>query len=670
MEQSLILNNNQIFLSYSFLIGKNISRKTIESWVQREVVKPVKENKESYINFSEIPKRTKKNLPSKETLIALQKKKETNIHCNAFKKELEEAFYFNYQSHRDRYSTYKLSPEKIQHCSRLHAVWEKLLSLHGGYGWLQSAYKAFDALFPGKYKSYNSFANAVSKAKKSIESVSYDERLVKEKTKLYDEQIYTWLAALISHSRKLRYREIAATISLLCTNKGITNKPTNIFEWVKKHGKELLNSNIDIYSNRYGNNEGKKRMPFAKMVAAKNPLTQVQIDGFTIPVYYQNNNTSWAKLILFAVIDSHSKKIIGYEIAESEDTNTILKGIKDAVSKTGLLPFEIVSDNHSSNKTDEIKYFKEGLEKYGVNWTVTENPQYKSIIERTFKHLNEHHFNKIPGWTGQGVLSKEKNGRPSQEYIDHYQKADTRRTRNEVELWVIKSIKEYNNTPLIKEGKSPSQIFNETAVSKSAVSVSLFDIAKIFDKAKKVKVQRGQITIIRAGEKYEFQLNAELMNEWNNREVLVRYEDLREAIYLYDLKKDLPIGEAKPKESIHSALGDQTEDDKIKLLKHTGRAKGYKSKAQKENIMLANADAVHDLNKILTPKDIIKEFQENSDLKREAEIRGININNVTTGNNRANFIAASLMPKDKTNQSPFYSNKGKVEIIDLNKEFE
>jgi hypothetical protein len=189
----------------------------------------------------------------------------------------------------------------------------------------------------------------------------------------------------------------------------------------------------------------------------------------------------------------------------------------------------------------------------------------KSIIERTFKQLNEHHFKDIPGWTGQGVLSKEKNGRPSQEYIDHYQKADTRRTKDEVELWVVKCINDYNNQPLIKEGKSPAQIFTETKLSQTAVAVNIFDIAKIFDKAVKAKVQRGQITIIRKGEKHEFQLDAELMSKYNNKEVLVRYEDLRESIYLYDLKNDLAIGEIKPKETIHGALGDQTEDDKNKI---------------------------------------------------------------------------------------------------------
>jgi effector-binding domain-containing protein len=386
MEQSLILNNNQILISYSFLISANVSRKTIETWVHRGIVKPIREYGESYINFSEIPKRTKANLPSKETLIALQKQQETSSYNNYFKTELETAFYFNATSHREKYNTYKLTPEKILLCSRLHAVWEKLLSLQGSYGWLQAAYSAFNNLFPDKYKSYNSFANAVSKAKKSIESVSYDERLIKEKPQLYDERIYTWLAALVSHAKKIRYREIASTIAVMCKSNGIENSPTNLLEWVKKHGHRLLQGNVEIYTNRYGSQEGKKQMPFSKMIPAKNPLTQVQIDGFTVPVYYQNKNTSWAKLVLFAVVDSHSKKIIGYQISESEDRDTILKGIKDAVSKTNHLPFEIVSDNHSANKTDELKFFKEGLKNHGVEWTVTENPQQKKASLK--EHLN------------------------------------------------------------------------------------------------------------------------------------------------------------------------------------------------------------------------------------------------------------------------------------------
>lgn len=664
----IILIENSIFLNKTFL-KKFINHNTVNQVFKRKSSACIISQNEKYIKHSALPGRMRQNLPTDKTLLELKKDQEINSYVNALYNEFSKAFFLEATKHRTKYSNYGLPPEKILHCSRLHAVWEKVLSSQGAYGWLQTAHKAFNKLFPNKYKTYNSFANALSKAKKSIESVSYDERLIKSKTKVYDEQIYIWLASLLSHSKKLRYREIATALDLLCNNANIINKPTNFLEWVKKHGKRLQ-ENIEIYSSRYGSQEGKKRLPYTKMIPALNPLTQIQIDGFTVPVYYQNESTTWAKLILFAVVDSHSKKIIGYEIADSEDTNTILKGIKDAVSKTGFLPFEIVSDNHSANKTDELKFFKEELQKYGVNLTISENPQHKSVIERTFKHLNEFHFKQIPGWTGQGVLSKEKNGRPSQEYIDHYQKSDTRRTRGELELWIIKSIEEYNNAPLNKNGKSPNQIFNEVSISKSAVPVTIFDIAKIFDKAKKAKVQRGQINITRAGVKHEFQLDAEIMSKYNDKEVLVRYEDLRESIYLYDLKNDMPICEVKPKESIHGALGDQTEEDKIKLLKHTGRLKGYKSKAQKENAKLAHPDAIHDLNKILQPKDIVKEFRENSDLKKEAALRGINIDHVVTGNNRGNFIAPSLIPADKKNKSPFHSDKGKLEKIDLQKEFE
>ncbi len=87
------------------------------------------------------------------------------------------------------------------------------------------------------------------------------------------------------------------------------------------------------------------------------------MDGWEIPIYgYKLNSKGgkeyFVKWVLFVIMDVHSRKIIGYHIAESENTETILKALEMAVRDTGTLPFEIVADNHAWNKTKEAENLK------------------------------------------------------------------------------------------------------------------------------------------------------------------------------------------------------------------------------------------------------------------------------------------------------------------------
>ena len=92
------------------------------------------------------------------------------------------------------------------------------------------------------------------------------------------------------------------------------------------------------------------------MLNAQNANSQRQIDGWRLPFYMKGFET----LTLFWVIDSYSKRVLGSFIDSSENTETILKGLASAVKETGVLPFEIVSDNHSFNQTKEAQDSKKG----------------------------------------------------------------------------------------------------------------------------------------------------------------------------------------------------------------------------------------------------------------------------------------------------------------------
>jgi transposase InsO family protein len=538
--------------------------------------------------------------------------------------------------------------KKITEFSKLHAAFQELLNTEETYGWLKAAFKAFSKHFHKKFTSYNSFANAITNARQNgIESVVIDKRLFKDEVRIYDPKIYYWLHHCTSSPKKLTCIEIHSHIIEACKEAGIDKVPG--FEWVKKHRARVLKTNNEIYSSRYGQTEAfNKNDPYAKIIHALNANSVWQIDGWVLPFVAEG----YVKFILFVIRDSYSKKIVGYSFGRSENTNLILDALNDAVRNTDYLPYEIVSDNSSFNKTKEAEHLKDQLNQFGVKWTVSQNPRYKSIAERYFRHLGEKHCKQYPGYIGQGIKTRDINGRPAQELLDQYQKAGYWRTPDEIKLIGIAAIDDFNKTINHKIGKSPNQLYSESEMP-HAFKVSLFDRIRIFTKCTKCKVQRGQINITRAGILHEFQLNADLMHKYNGQEVLVRYENLSEGIYLYDLKTDTTIGEVKPKQSIHGALADQTEADKEKLLKNKGRLKGYKTKARKDNEKAVNPEAYEIINRITTPKDVLKQIEQDYNLRNRAEELGIDLNNVETGKPVNEFPLNSLKPKKpKEEKSP------------------
>ncbi|HCW06121.1 MAG TPA: transposase, partial [Cytophagales bacterium] len=434
--------------------------------------------------------------------------------------------------------------------------------------------------------------------------------------------------------------------------------------------------NVEVYTSKYGKQKSFNDIePYAKIIPALHAGSQWQIDGWDLPFYYKGDYkgkiTSHLKLVLFTVRDSHSKKIVGYSIGENEDTQLILDGLQDAVKNTGFLPFEIVSDNHSFNRTNEAKFFKEAIDSIGITWTVDENPRRKAIAERYFRHLGEDHCKKYSGYIGQGIKTKEKSGRPSQEYLDQYTKAGTWLSKEEIKLIGIEVVKNFNETPLTAlNGRSPNKVHDESE-KPHIFKIEFEERLRLFLRKHKSKVTRGQINITRGNNKYEFQLNADQFSKLNGQEVIVRYEDLS-TIYIFD-NKDHCIGSVKQKVGIHGAIADQTEEDIKNLQKNKGRLNGIQAKAKNANEKLReqaeaiSPDAYEVLNPLLVSKNVLNEVRQNFESKQRAAELGIDLELVEVGQKPETRIPKSLQPKEKNKSNPFYDRNHKVSVMDFKK---
>lgn len=615
-------SKKELYVSYSFLLSKNISQNTIDNWIKRglSIVKKIGIN--AYILYDSIPAPTREKLPSKEAIIKELERKRDEDSIDYFYEILYKAKENNFSLYRDVYSKH-FNDERVVEYSKKHAVIEEILTIRYEYKEegtrcpSRDIWKAYCRIYPEDYV-YEYFLNIMKKAEnEGIERILIKQSVpVKRK---FDVRYTKMIIDCLSSKKKYNQPQIFDKICKACEKKG-WEKPS--LSWVKLKIRDyyLFGGARDGVNYEFYN-----RRPYLGVLNAQNANSQWQIDGWRLPFYMKGFET----LTLFWVIDSYSKKVLGSFIDSSENTETILKGLASAVKETGVLPFEIVSDNHSFNQTKEAQDFKERLSKIGVTWTVSMNPRRKSNVERSFRTFGDDFCKNEYGYIGQGIKTRMKNGKPSQEYIDKAVKNPL--TREQIVLIAGRCIEEYNNK-IGSDGKSPNMRYeeavNDESRKKKSFAVSDLDVLSLFIRRSEAIARRGQITIERGGVKYEYVMNAKQYVKYNNKRFGIRYASF-DQIYIYDIDTDKCLDCLQRKKYAHGALADQTEDD-IKLInKHSGRLRGIENAIKKEQEKIykeavsIDPDAAYIMNPLLTPKADFEEYKRNGNLMRFADRHGI-----------------------------------------------
>ncbi len=677
-----------LFLGYELLQEYGFSVDTIRNWKKRGAT-TINQNGRAYIHFDFIPAPSRRKLPPAEELKGMTREGEKDMQVESFYQKLHYAKFEKFISYRDYYrDNYGFSAERLRDTAMRRAAWERLMELHqdnrngdmGGLkkGVLTALYKAYCKLYPGQYTTEQSFSRAIKSAREvGVNAFVVDKRVLRNSdgpAKKYDERHELFLRGILSSGKAYQSSAILAKLKPMCEDAEILCPSLS---WIKSKKTELLKQ-FDLHNSRYGAEPTDKITPYAGIKSALYADDQYQIDGWDLPFYYLGKdkfgNPRLKKLVLVAVRDAYSRKIVGYSVGTSENRLILFEALQDAASLTGAMPFELVSDNHSYNETKELAYFKEQLTKIGVTWTVDHNPKRKAIAERYFKDLGERFCKEHYGYIGQGIRTKEKDGRTKQELIDQYQRANKLLTEDRIRIIATEVVRSFNSTTLPSKGKSPNQLYKESSKPHS-ITIDLYERVRLFTLRTEYKVTRGQINMVIGGTKYEYQLNAEMYAKYNSRTVAVRY-DTPETIYLFDKKTDEAIGSLNQKEKAHGALANQTERDIEIMNRHSGRIKGIKTQARNENEEIARKAAELDprvyeiLNRRMTPKDVLKMAEEDADLRYAVEERGINLKLVepmvleSEVDNPA-FVSAKRSEREK---SPFAVKDNQIRVINLEEE--
>ncbi len=661
------------WLSYEFLRGKDIPEDSFMNWSKRKICKRKYIDGRAFINYDTIPEPTRAKLPTKDQLKEEYSRQKSEHLEQWYAERLKAAYrsdqvpvWVNAIQSDETYS--KLKSKQVTYFARRAAVIEKAVDLHETYntkGCLVGLFYAYSRIYPDDYSKKNRFCMALKRAKEEgVLSVAVDKRSLREFKPKYTAVHEFFAETILSDPRAF---DLVDSHEMLCTSCNELGIEVPSFWWLRQYYRKNRNY-IDL--KRHGKTEyEKEHRPYAKIIPALNRNTQWQMDGWEIPIYAKRKREdgSWElyfKYVLFAVIDAHSRKYVGYSIGESENTEVILQALEDAVKNTGVLPYEIVADNHSFNKTQEAKHFKAALDAIGVHWTVDSNPRRKAILERSFRTLGEKHFKHYYGYIGQGVRSKMKGGRTQQELIDEYTKNQSRfPVYEQIVATAVTVVHEYNEKikPSLKQ--SPNERYEISEPTK-CFTVDLFKRLQLFGRKSERRISKGQITINRGLHEYTYQLPSQFMAQYNGKMVTIRYADFDE-ISLFDHETDAPICCIPQKFEIHGSIGDQAEKDTKNLYKNSGRMKGNASKQQKRKDSIfnrsdvINPNAAEAMNKVKIPKDAIKQAEQNKVIREKIENKGVAIEAIP---DMPVICMLKLdKPEKKENKHPFMP-KGEVKM--------
>jgi len=179
-----------------------------------------------------------------------------------------------------------------------------------------------------------------------------------------------------------------------------------------------------------------------------NPGDEFQADGSKLQFICINHIGKIISLMFFVVLDAYSKKVVGFSVDTSENSEMIMNAFKYAFIITGALPKKIVVDNSSCYDSKEMRKFRSNLQHYGVVWKfcAKDYPLEKAEVESFFSTFQKVICNKYPYYIGEGIKTSNKYGNPSMDLVKKYWKSKhLLKTQEELTEMLFKMIKEYNN---------------------------------------------------------------------------------------------------------------------------------------------------------------------------------------------------------------------------------
>ncbi|MGJ1363449.1 DDE-type integrase/transposase/recombinase [Sphingobacterium spiritivorum] len=494
--------------------------------------------------------------------------------------------------YRKRFAFNAVTCEEISRAyAKDHAFWVKMVQITGTqykafYKKIESGYKMYMALrqkltFTTNLTSRIHFTNKLRTIREAlligheaaVEAIASGQRKPKGKKKTNDFH-KAMVLRIMSHPQMYNYRVTADILNHHCMEEG---QATVSESWIKQLMVRDGKLRVAVEQYRHGfKHFNDTHLPHAVRIVTPFPGNVWMIDGTPMQFWCWNENrTKQVRLNLFAVIDVCSRKIVGIDISYSEDKFNIMNALKMAVLNEGHLPTEIVSDNFSANKSEEIKDLKLQMENMGIVWrhSKVENPQDKTYIERFFGAFQSVECALYDDYLGEGITSKRKDARPDPKYLESVAKKNGLPTYHEMVQRIVRMVAKYNERERSNR-QSPNEVYKNLP-KPNIKEMDSFRTALMFWSKTMCTVRRSMVKITVNKIQYAYEIyDNDHKAQLQGKKITVRYDEKDlDTVMLFD-DHDQLICECRKAIRINIGAVDRTDED----IQNT-----YKVEAKKES---------------------------------------------------------------------------------------
>ena len=268
------------------------------------------------------------------------------------------------------------------------------------------------------------------------------------------------------------------------------------------------------------------------------------IDGTKLDlVHFANNKQKMAaELKINVVFDVHSEKIIGWDIAYSENHASHFRAIKMAVNEAGCRPHLFTYDKQSGHTSAKMQDLYNKLPAKGGTHYSHKVGRKSSPAEQIFNRLQQQVISKMWFSDKQGIKVRTATNRPNTDFIVEYKEALP--TVDELMNWWIIAVNKWNAGKQEGWEYSRTERYNEPTEHRQEISI-MDQLSMFWIDETKPKIYYGHgMPLTVEGRDYLYEvydennaIDIEFRRKYVREKLIVRYdpERLDEFVGLYEL---------------------------------------------------------------------------------------------------------------------------------------
>lgn len=297
-------------------------------------------------------------------------------------------------------------------------------------------------------------------------------------------------------------------------------------------------------------------------------------DGTKLDFYYQDSKGAKATLKIYIIGDVYSEKILGYDVAFTEDFKSQYRASKMALQTAGAKPYQWLYDGQGGHVKKESQDF---MTRATTKRHFRSRPYRSSgrSIEQMFNRFQQKVLRRYWFSTGQSVKGRNLNNRPNMDFIKS--KIKQLPCEAEIRALVPTLIDEWNEGTHPRHNKSRNELY-ATSVNPEHNPLEIWDMVDLFwhITQKPSEYRKSGLKIQVSNCQYEYEVqdengnpDVEFMSRNIGRKFTVKYDpDDMSAVRLYTIDHSLDlrfVAEAKAKEVLKRALIDHEPGDRARV---------------------------------------------------------------------------------------------------------